>query len=127
MGLIEKNVLFKNIKYVFDSDLFKEFTAELIVHTNETEDLKNTSVDDILLGILYKLDQCSKATTNFRRDVDKIYKNASINIIDTTVKKVTRGNFGSCVASHCQVIINFNHNLIMTSHQRFLFSTFGVS
>ena len=49
-------------------------------------------MEDFLLGILYELDQWFKATIYLHRNVDKICKNTSLNIIDIIVKKLVCDN-----------------------------------
>ena len=43
------------MKHIFDSELFKDFSTKLMTRINETDDTKNTRVENVLNGVLHTL------------------------------------------------------------------------
>ena len=45
------------MKDVFESDLFKEFTNDILPHINEKDSVNDDTIETILPGVLHEMDQ----------------------------------------------------------------------
>ena len=79
--------LFKHMKSVFDSELFKDFTCKLLHHIKEKDSVKDDTVENALPGVLRRMDQTNNAIKEVHNTVTEHHKSTSIERIEKTVQK----------------------------------------